>query len=187
MKEFNLEEAKAGKPVCTRVWLARNPNGRLFVHLHKPQKDEDGNWFDPYISYTEIPSIFFSWVDTEEPIELIPEEEADYISIEFTSEEKTDHIYNNDSIWVGYDDDMDALNVYLEDPDSNRDLSGNTHSQCYPLLFCITNKEEFRLYEYVVKSGIVRFVPREPRKKKEFEQLVVFFKEPWFKQDSNSK
>lgn len=157
-----------------KMWIARNPDGRLFVHLHKPQKDENGNWFDPYISYTEIPGVFFSWVNTEEPVELIPEEE-------------TDNTYNSDSIWVDCDDDMEALNVYLEDPDSNRDLSGYTYSQCYPLLFCITNKEEYRLYEYIVKSGIVRFVPREPKEKKESEQLVVFFKKPWFKQDGNSK
>ena len=156
------------------MWIARNPNGRLFVHLHKPQKDKNGNWFDPYISYTEIPGVFFAWVTTEEPVELIPEEDTDYN-------------YNDDSIWVSCDDNMDALNVYLEDPDSNRNLSGNTHSACYPLLFCITNKEEFRLYEYVVKSGIVRFVPREPKEKKESEQLIIFFKEPWLKQDGNSK
>ena len=156
------------------MWIARNSNGRLFVHLHKPQKDKDGNWFNPYISYTEIPGVFFSWVNTEEPVELIPEEETDYT-------------YNDDSIWVDCDDDMEALNVYLENPDLNRDLSGYTHSQCYPLLFCITNKEEFRLYEYIVKSGITRFIPREPKEKKESEQLIVFFKEPWFKQDSNSE
>ena len=169
------------------MWIVRNSDGRLFVHLHKPQKDKNGNWFDPYISYTEIPGVFFAWVTAQEPVELIPEEETDYICIKLISKEEADHIYNDDSIWIGYDDDMEVLNVYLEDPDLNRDLLGNTHSQCYPLLFCITNKEEYRLYEYVVKSGIVRFVPREPRKKKEFEQLVVFFKEPWFKQDSNSK
>lgn len=156
------------------MWIVRNPDGRLFVYLHKPQKDNDGNWFDPYISYTEIPGVFFSWVTTEEPVELIPEEE-------------TEHIYDDDSIWISYDDDIETLNVYLENPDSNRDLSGYTHSQCYPLLFCITNKEEFRLYEYVAKSGTVRFVPREPREKKESEQLVIFFKEPWFRQDGNSK
>lgn len=157
-----------------KMWISRNPDGRLFVHLHKPQKDKDGNWFNPYISYTEIPGVFFAWMNEQEPIELIPEEEAD-------------HIYNGDSIWISCDDDMDALNIYLEDPDSNRDLSGNTHSQCYLLLFCITNKEEYQLYEYIAKSGIVRFVPREPRKKKESEQLVVFFKEPWFGQNGNSK
>ena len=167
------------------MWLARNPDGRLFVHLHKPQKDKDGNWLDSHMSYTEIPGVFFAWVNAQEPIELIPEKEANYICIELMPEEKADHTCNDDSIWVGYDDDMEMLNVYLEDPDSNRDLSGYTHSQCYPLLFCITNKEEFRLYEYVAKSGIVRFVPREPKKKKESEQLVVFFKEPWFKQDGN--
>lgn len=156
------------------VWIARNSDGRLFVHLHKPQKNENGNWFDPYISYTEIPGVFFSWVNTEELIELIPEEEAD-------------NIYNSDSICISCDDDMKMLNVYLEDPDSNRALSGNTHSQCYPLLFCITNEEEFRLYEYIVKSGIVRFVPRELKEKKKSEQLIIFFKKPWFKQDGNSK
>lgn len=169
------------------MWIARNPDGRLFVHLHKPQKDEDGNWFDPYISYTEIPGVFFSWVNTEEPVELIPEEEADYITIKLVSDEEADHNYNDDSIWIDCDDDMEMLNVYLEDPDSNRDLSGYTHSQCYPLLFCITNKEEFRLYEYIAKSGITRFVPHEPKKKKESEQLIVFFKEPWCEKDSNSE
>lgn len=168
------------------MWIARNLDGRLFVHLHKPQKDKDGNWFDSYISYTEIPGVFFSWVNTEKPVELIPEEETDYISIKLVSEEGTNHTYNDDSIWVGCDDDMEALNVYLEDPDLNRDLSGYTHSACYPLLFCIMNKEEFRLYEYIVKSGVVRFVPREPKRKKDSEQLIVFFKEPWFKQDGNS-
>ena len=45
----------------------------------------------------------------------------------------------------------------------------------------------YKVYNYVVKSGIVRFVPREPKEKKESEQLVVFFKEPWFKQDDKSK
>ena len=39
----------------------------------------------------------------------------------------------------------------------------------------------------IAKSGIVRFVPREPKEKKESEQLIVFFKEPWFKQDGNSE
>ena len=169
------------------MWIARNPDGRLFVHLHKPQKDKNGNWFDPYISYTEIPGVFFAWVTTQEPVELIPEEETDYICIKLKSKEETEHIYDDDSIWVSCDDDMDALNVYLEDPNSNRDLSGNTHSQCYLLLFCITNKEELRLYEYIAKSGTVRFVPRKPREKKESEQLVAFFKEPWFEQDGNSE
>lgn len=135
-----------------KIWIARNSDGRLLVHLHKPRKDENGNWFNPYISYTEIPSVFFAWATTDEPIELIPEEEADYMC-------------NGDSIWISCDDDMDMLNVYLEDPDLNRDLSGITHSQCYPFMFCITNEDEYRLYEYIAKSSIVRFIPREPEEK----------------------
>lgn len=61
---------------------------------------------------------------------------------------------------------MDIFNIYLEDPDLNRDLLGNTHSQCYPFMFCLANKEEYRLYNYIANSGIVRFIPREPEEKR---------------------
>lgn len=135
-----------------KMWIARNPDGKLFVHIHKPQKDEDGNWFNRYMSFTEIPDSSFAGIGTQEPVELIPEEESDYTCI-------------GDSIWISCDDDMDMFNVYLEDPDLNRNMLGYTDSECYPFMFCCANKEEYRLYEYIAKSGIVRFVPREPERK----------------------